>query len=184
MLAIISMVIAVGLPAIERVTYQRLNSTSRKFVGLIRTIKNDAILLNTVHRLVIDLDHQAWWVEQQNQFQLLSDGQEEPRPTKKKNKGLSSGNDDPAPNFTPDDKYSKKPVPLPDGVGFSGVLKEREGLIKQGVAYINFFPNGYSEQAIIYLVKVGSTHFDGYSVKIHAVSNQVDIIRSYVQTFD
>src|SRR5580700_4277313 len=53
-LGIISMVMAMGLPAIERVTYQRVNSTTRKFIGLVRTIRNDSILLNLVQRLAID----------------------------------------------------------------------------------------------------------------------------------
>jgi len=181
------MVISVGMPAISRVTYQRLNSTTRKFVGLTRTIKDDAILLNTIHRLVIDLDHQTYWVEQQKQFQLLSAEPPDPKKSNVKKKGSksdsASSDVDPATNFQPDQKFSKEPIPFPDGVAVLGVLTER-ALFKQGVAYVNFFPNGYNDPAIIYLIRSGSQSFDGYSLVLRPVSGLIDIKRSYVQTLD
>ena len=149
-LAIISIVMAIGLPAIERVTYQRVNSQTRKFIGVIRTIRNESILLNVVQRLAFDLDHGTWWVEQQKQFQLLTEPDHQP---KKK----SGKKQEEAPsNFMMAEKFSKKPIELPGGVAIDGVLKEKEGFIKEGIAYINFFPNGFTEQALVYINKEGS----------------------------
>ncbi len=177
-LAIISLVLSLGLPAIARITSQQLNSTTRKFVGLIRTVRNDSILLNTVHRLVIDLEHKSWWVEGQRQFQLLEDTPQAP----KKKKG-SKKEEEPPSNFTVAEKYAKKPVQLPAGVEFQGVLKEREGLIKSGVAYIHFFPNGFNDQAVLYLNREGDTE-GGYSLRIRPTSGKVEILREKVEDFD
>lgn len=170
-LTIIGMVLALGLPAIERVTYQQLNSTARKFVGTVRTVRNDAILLGTIYRLVIDFDKNAWWVESQKNFQLLTNAP----PSKKPGK-----NDKPQPsNFEVVKKYSSKPVVLPSGLMFRSVLKETEGLKKEGQVYIHFFPNGFADASIIYLSKDGNAEA-GYSLVIKPTAGQVDIERGYV----
>ena len=124
-LAIIGMVMALGLPAIQRVTYQRVNSTTRKFVGLIRTIRNDAVLLNNIYRLVIDLDRKLYWVEsQREQKQLVEDDPQVKKSKKKKG-------DEPPPNFLFATKYSKKPIPMPDGVALTVYLKNARALLNK-----------------------------------------------------
>jgi type II secretory pathway pseudopilin PulG len=170
-LTIISMVIALAIPTLSRVTYQRLNSTTRTFIGLIRTVRNDAILLNNIYRLVIDLDRNAYWVEEQKEFKLLTDADETPA-EKKKKKGKKD--EEPPSNFNPSAKYSKKPVPLPASIVFQGVLKEKEGLRKEGLVYVHFFPNGFNEQAILYLNKEGAAE-GGYSVILRPNLGKVDV---------
>jgi prepilin-type N-terminal cleavage/methylation domain-containing protein len=176
-LTIVVMMMSVGVPVINRITYQKVNSTSRKFMAIVKTIRNDAILLNNIYRLVIDVEHRAWWVETQRQFKLLSEPTEEDK-KKKPKKG-----EPPPSNFVLADKYSKKPVDLPDGVAFNGVLKEKEGLIKTGVAYINFFPSGYVDQSILYLVKDGQ-HEGGYSIVIRSAAGRVEMENRYITTFE
>jgi len=178
-LAIISMVMAIGMPAISRVTYQRVNSTTRQFVGMMRTIRNDAILLNNIYRLAIDFDKKTYWVESQRQFKLL--GQEEAEYEKKK-KNLKKG-EGVASNFALAPKYSKAPKPFPGGVVIDGVLKDGVGIIKEGIAYIHFFPNGFNEQAILYINKEGATE-GGYSLWIHSNLGKVDVYRQRVTSFD
>lgn len=170
---------SLGLPAIERVTYMRLNSTTRKFIGLIRTIRNDAILLNSVYRLVIDFENAQYWVESQREFKLLAAEPEEP-----KKKGKKGSKDEPPPsNFTIAEKFGKKPTPMPDGVVIEGVLNERDGLIKQGVAYVHFFPNGFNDQAILQLNKAGAKG-EGYSLLIRPTSGRVELHRERLNAFD
>ena len=178
-LGIVSMIMAVGLPAISRITYQRINSTTRKFVGLIRTVRTDAILLNSIYRLVIDLEHNAYWVETQKEFKLLVPDDEFAKSTKDKKKEKEP----PPSNFSMAEKYSSKPIPLPVGVAFDGVLKERDGLIKEGIAYIYFFPNGFNDHAILYLGKEGEAG-RGYSLLIRSTSGRVDISPGVLKTFD
>ncbi len=133
-LAIIGIVLSLGMPAIETITVQKVNSTTRKFMGLIKSVRNDAILLNLIHRLAINLDDQTWWVESQKNLSTLSK------------------NDDDA-SFYYADKYSKSPQKMPSGVVFSKILKQQDGLHDSGTIYIHFFPNGFIERAILYIKK-------------------------------
>jgi len=166
-----------GLPAISRVTYTRLNSTTRKFVGLVRTIRNDAILLNSVYRLVVDFEKSTYYVESQKRFELLSEVA--PPPPKKGSKKV----DAPPSNFVIAEKYSKEPIPMPPGIVIEGVMKEKDGLRKEGLAYVHFFPNGFNDQAILYLNKEGNTD-PGYSLVIRPTSGRVDIFRERKNDFD
>lgn len=171
------MIVTLGLPAISRITDQRLKSETRKFVGLVHTIRNDAILLNNIYRLAIDFDRKAFWVENQREFKLLGQEEAEALQNKKKKK-----KDDETPsNFVFADKYGK-PKPLPAGVGFVSVLKEREGLINKGIAYIHFFPNGFNEQAVVYMNKEGSTS-KGYSIVLRPTAGKAEIYPTQINSF-
>jgi prepilin-type N-terminal cleavage/methylation domain-containing protein len=174
-LTIISIVLSLGMPAISRVTYQRLNSTTRKFVGTVRSIRNDSILLNQIHRLVFDLEKQTWWVENQKQFKLL--GTEDPD---KKSKDKEA----PPSNFTFTEKYSSKPVPLPPGIISSGVYKEKEGLVKNGLVYIHFFPSGFNEAALVYLQRDGDEDETAYTLQIPAASGKIGIFPRRLTQFE
>lgn len=166
-LAIISMVMAVGLPAISRVTIFRLNSTARQFSGLIKTIRNDAILLNQAHRLVLNLDKKTYWVEAQTRGGLLNEL--EPQ-------GKKKGKDAPPSSFSIADKYSKEARPMPAGVEMSGVYKEKEGQRTDGVVYLHFFPNGINDAAIMYLQKEASPETT-LSLLVRPTSGRVDMFR-------
>lgn len=172
------MAMSVGLPAIDRVTYQQVNSTTRKMVGLVRSVRNDAVLLNLVYRIAFDLEKQTWWVETQKSFQLL-----QPEAAYDPNKKKKKDEEPPPSNFAPADKYSKKPVKFPNGVEIRGVLKEQTGNIKSGIAYVHFFPNGFAEQAILYLTKEGAETI-AYSVIIRPTSGRVEIFPSEITSFD
>jgi prepilin-type N-terminal cleavage/methylation domain-containing protein len=168
-LTIISMVVALALPAVERVTYQRVNSTTRTFVGLVHTIRNDSILLNTIYRLTFDLDRKQYWVEEQKEFRLLGAEDDSPQPRKK---GKLA--EPPPSNFNLAQKFTKKPVDLPSGVVIDGILKEREGYRSEGIVYIHFFPNGFNEKATIYLNKEGATS-GGYSVILFPTLGRIEV---------
>ncbi len=171
------MVMSMGLPAIQNVTYQRVNSTTRRFIGLIRTIRNDAVLLQSIYRLVIDFEHKTYWVETQRAFKPISEVTLEP----KRKKG--SKDEPPSSDFMFAEKYSKKPVEMPQGVVFSGVLKEKDGFRKEGVAYVHFFPNGFTEQAILYLTREGDTDI-AYSLLVRPTSGKVELNRGKLESFD
>lgn len=179
-LAIIGMVMGLGLPAISRVTYQRLNSTTRQFAGLVKTLRNDAILLNSVHRLAFDFDEGQYWVEQQQQAGALLDDPLSPPPEKKKR----MKDEPPPPNgFVMAEKYGGKKLPFPGGVKIFQVIKEQEGLRKEGLVYVHFFPNGFNEPALISLTKA-SDEEAGYTLVIRPASGNVGIVPGVLKSFD
>lgn len=175
-LAIIAMVTSIGIPAVGRLTYQRVAGTTRRFVGVLRSVRNDAILLNRIYRLAINFEDQTWWVEKQSQLELLgSDSQAGSIPDPKK----------PAPpsGFVTADKYGSKPKELPGGVVFDGVLTERDGLLKQGIAYVHFFPSGYAEQSLVYLNKQG-VESGGYSLYVRPANGSIQVYNRRVINFE
>ncbi len=169
---------SLGLPAIQQVTNQRINSTTRKMTGMVRSVRNDAVLLNLIHRLVIDFDEQTWWVETQKKFALLHDEEEAQRKDRKKGDEVLGD----SANFNFADKYTKEPVKMPAGVVFSGVVTEQEGFINKGVAYINFYPNGFVDQSILYLNKEGSENVF-FSMILRPNSGKVDLVAGKAEGF-
>ncbi len=176
-LAIIAMVMAVGLPAISRVTVYRLNATTRQFVGLIRTIRNDAILLNLTHRLAINLEKRTYWVENQTRGGLLTENSTEGQVSKKNSK------EPPPSNFGLAEKYSKEPRVMPGGIEFTSIYKEREGTRIDGIVYIHFFPNGINDSAILHIAREGSPETTT-SLVIRPTSGKVDMFREKLKDFN
>ncbi len=172
------MVLAVGVPAVSKLTHQKLNTTSRQFVGILKSIRSDAILLNGIYRLGVDFEKQTWWVESQNKFTLLRN-EADPKfdPKKKPDKKEQAS------NFKLVPKFSKKPNDVPSGVKFEGIFTERSGQMAQGTGYIYFFPNGYNEAAILYMNRDGSTS-DPYSLVIQATTGKIEIYKKKVTSFD
>jgi prepilin-type N-terminal cleavage/methylation domain-containing protein len=170
-IAIISTVLAVSIPAIERVTFQRISSTARRFVGLIRTVRNDAVLLNNIYRIGFDMDKNTYWVQSQRQLKTISQKLESEEQAKAE-----------ASNFNFADKYSKQALEMPGGTKVLGVFKEGEGLSQKGAAVIHFFPNGFNEAAIIYLAKEGSDQA-AYSLLIHP-TGRAEVQSGLTQSLD
>lgn len=175
-LAIIAMVTSIGIPAVGRLTYQRVAGTTRRFVGVLRSVRNDAILLNRIYRLAIDFDNQTWWIEKQARLELLETESQGQKPVDPKNPPPKSG-------FSIADKYGKKPKELPGGVVFNGVLTERDGLLKSGLAYVHFFPSGYAEQSVVYLNKEG-VQTGGYSLYVRPANGKIEVFNRRVQSFE
>jgi general secretion pathway protein H len=176
-LGIIAMITSIGIPAVGRLTYQRVAGTTRRFVGTLRSVRNDAILLNRIYRLAIDFESQTWWIEKQAKLELLgSESQGKAAADPKKPAPPPSG-------FSIADKYGKKPRELPGGVVFDGVLTERDGLLRSGLAYIHFFPSGYAEQSIVYLNKQG-VETGGYSLYVRPANGKIEVFNRRVQSFE
>lgn len=175
-LGIIAMVTSIGIPAVGRLTYQRVAGTTRRFVGTLRSVRNDAILLNKVCRLVVNFEDQTWWVENQNQLSILgSDTQTGSAP--------ATDGQDQVTGFSLDTKYGAKPRELPGGVVFDGILTERDGFFRSGVAYIHFFPSGYAEQSLLYLNKQG-VEGGGYSLYVQPASGKIEVFNRRVISFE
>lgn len=176
-LGIIAMVTSIGIPAVGRLTYQRVAGTTRRFVGTLRSVRNDAILLNRIYRLAIDFENQTWWIEKQSRLELLGTESQSRKPNDPKNPPP------PPSGFSIADKYGKKPKELPGGVVFDGVLTERDGLLRTGLAYIHFFPSGYAEHSVVYLNKQG-VETGGYSLYIRPANGKIEVFNRRVKSFE
>jgi len=175
-LGIIAMVSSIGIPAVGKLAFQRVSGATRRFVGTLRSVRNDSILLNRIYRLAINFEDQTWWVENQNQLSVLGNETQAGAEKDPKNPQPESG-------FSLDKKYGSKPKQLPGGVVFKGVLTERDGKLEKGLAYIHFFPSGYAEQSIVYLNKKGMES-GGYSLYVQPASGKIEVFNRRVNSFE
>jgi|GEM_PF-1077095 len=178
-LAIIVLVLSFGMPVVSRITGQNINTSARKLTALIRGVRTDAILLNSIYRLSLDLDKNTYSVESRDGAEPLSElallsVKRDPKNPDAVNAAAS--------DFKVVDKYNKEPKNLPPGVVFNGLLKEKEGKIKEGIAYIYFFPNGLNEKAIVYL-NSQSAKEGGYSLFVHPTSGKVEFFKQKIDSF-
>ncbi|MFM8312849.1 MAG: Tfp pilus assembly protein FimT/FimU [Deltaproteobacteria bacterium] len=177
-LSIIVLVLSFGMPVVSRITGQNINTSARKLTSLVRGVRTDAILLNSIYRLSLDLDKNTYLVESQKLGELLNESSTLSKKRDPKNPEATETSD----GFAPVEKYFKEPKPLPAGVVFNGILKEKEGKVTEGIAYIYFFPNGLNEKAMVYL-NSQSAKEGGYSLLVHPTAGKVEFFKKRVDQF-
>ena len=102
---------------------QDAGTASRTLIGLIHTLKGHAVSSQQVWRLHLDLDQGQYWVTA-----VFADGERIPL----------------------DPRYEKR-FELPVGVKFERAVTVFQGRRETGTVYLQVFPNGYPETAIISL---------------------------------
>jgi general secretion pathway protein H len=144
-----------------------LRTDSEKVVAAVRYLYNLSVLNNRPYRLVLDQGQGQYWGEEFdneddgpcNQFLMEGDpddkrrSQSNSRSKRKKDKdrndedaGQSAG------SFSSVKNHLLKKRELSKRVKFMGVLSEgQQERLREGQAYIHFFPGGYVEKAYIYL---------------------------------
>lgn len=178
-LAIIVLVLSFGMPVVSRITGQNISTSARKITSLIRGVRTDAILLSSIYRIKLDLDKNTYLIQYQKQAGLLDESSLLSfKPDPKHPEDAQSQEN----GFVTADKYFKEPRSLPGGVVFNGVLKEKEGQVRDGIAYIYFFPNGLNEKAILYLNAAGAKE-GGYSLYVHPTAGKVDFYKFKMNQF-
>ncbi|MCC6278597.1 MAG: prepilin-type N-terminal cleavage/methylation domain-containing protein [Oligoflexia bacterium] len=149
-IAIIASVIAIGVPRLGRNLGTQLRSVTRKIIILNKQIHHHARLKNKTYRLVIDLGKKDENIESSITLEsasgaaLLADPEATPARTEKNEKQKGP--------FSKDADLLKKPIILPQGVRFEDVeVETHRDPIKEGKAYIYFFPQGLVTKAIIHI---------------------------------
>ena len=119
---LIGVMAAISLPRIRYAFLtDELKSASRKMIGVIKNIRNDAISGQKASFLHLDLESNRFWTESEAMF-------EEER--------LSA---------------SEKAASLPEGVSILDVWFRGKGKKQHGVAVIRFSKKGYVQQCAIHL---------------------------------
>jgi general secretion pathway protein H len=100
-----------------------VSSSSRQLIGAMRSLFTAASLTQRVHRLYFDLNQGSFWA-----MQLTAEGE---RP--------------------PSDPSLARRVILPSGIKIQDVNTFQQGKVGSGQAFVQFFPLGRAEQAVIHL---------------------------------
>lgn len=169
-LMLVGLMIAVAIPSMNAVTGARLKGSTNLMGGAIRDTYARTALLGRSTRLVMDLEQQAWWVEEaegvarvkpmklqadrDGKFELdakderLQDIEDDTTDAKEQAKvQLLSG-----PVFKPVDGDFGVPQKLPPEVRFKNVwIEHLDDKVTRGVAALYFYPGGYTEEALITL---------------------------------
>jgi prepilin-type N-terminal cleavage/methylation domain-containing protein len=177
-IAIIAGVLAVGVPKMFS-SSTRMRAAIRKIAVMTRDIRNNSRLYGVTTRLVISLDKNKGYtysVEsspgvvlmrtelQEEELAKLTDAQAEGE--KKKT------------DFTPETRVLKRPISLPKGLIFEDVEKAgRSDAITEDKAYINFYPQGLSEESAIHLGNGKDLH---WTIVINPLTGRADLYERHL----
>lgn len=157
------------LPSFNRIFRVSVQSSVRRYSALVRFTYDQAILTGRLHRIVLNLDRQKWTVEvadpgalpvDKAAMGLLPEGISEKEvvleePGFKKIKG----------NFVDQ---------VPPGVKIVAVQGWRMGRepITKGEVAIYAFPNGFMDEATVYLAESGKEGLQQFKVKNHPLTGR------------
>lgn len=150
-------------------------SQVRKIAVLTKELRTAARLHASTYRIVFSMDEQKghhYWVESATGHALqLSEAQEKEieKLTEIQKEGAYKGKS----KFTKDDKLGKD-AKLTSGLFFEGI--EISGHAKEavnGLAYVHFFPQGLSDEA---LIKIGDRKNQHWTIKIHPLTGSAEIL--------
>lgn len=169
-LVLLGLMIAVAVPSLNAVTGARMKESVNTMGGAIRDTYARTALLGRSTRLVVDMEQQAWWIEESEgvarvkpvklqadrdgklkldeRDRRLEDIEEDTTDAKEQAKvSLLTG-----PTFKPVDGDFGKPQKLPSEVRFKSVwIEHLDEKVSRGVAALYFYPGGFTEEALITL---------------------------------
>ncbi len=155
-IALLGLVGLIALPNISGVFKISLSSSVRELASTIKETYNTTMMTKRVHRLVIDIKANQFWVEM-GPTQFLMDTEDSKRREERLTRGMSFKEREEAEkkkseSFVIIKGINKGKRPLPRGVSFEDVITEQnDQAIVEGQAYIHFFPGGMIEQSMIHL---------------------------------
>jgi prepilin-type N-terminal cleavage/methylation domain-containing protein len=125
-------------------------STSRQLIGAMRDAFMAASVTQRIHRLNLDLNQGTYWITQ-----VTSDGE---RP--------------------PTDPSLMRTVTLPSRIRLQDVSTGTQGKTSNGRAFIQFFPIGRTEPAVIHLA---DPDMNVTTLLVNPLTGHVQVVDSYVE---
>lgn len=157
-----------------------------KFGPLGQTLRNKARIKNMTYRLVFFVGpaesksskdknpmRPQFWVESSSRAELIPTAEESERykdEKKSAKEGDETSNHD---GFQPDTSIMKKPKTLPDKFTIEEIeYGAREQSVKNGIAYVHFFPSGLVEEAVVH---IGNGDSYNWSIYFQPLTGVVDV---------
>lgn len=167
-LAIIAGIMALGAPRLFKKN-TNIKSQARKIMVLVKETRTKARLNNSTYRLAIDMSDEAnkYWVER-------GSGPIKVDPEAYKEKSSFEKDEAPKSPYEIDKSLTKKEQKLEKGLKFGSLETDNmESPIKDGLAYIHFFPQGFIEGSALQIT-------DGknltWTLVFNPLTGQADII--------
>ncbi|VAX22941.1 hypothetical protein MNBD_NITROSPINAE03-875 [hydrothermal vent metagenome] len=147
-LSIIGILTGLLLPRLPDLTAWRLKSTARRLAGTISYLYDRAAASKLVYRLTLDIDERQYYVSLLNTQNRF----EKTRLT-----------------------FAKE-TKLPDRVRFTEARTSSQGIVRRGVAVINFYPSGFSDLCVIHLEDSNKNEM---TLMVHPLTGRVKIFKGY-----
>lgn len=182
--ALLGLLLSVGLPKMDRITRANVRTGVRRLGSLIKFCYDQSVLTGKIHRISFDLGDakskrdQAWTLE-------MAQGDALPEEQIKEDFGeastsSSSSSDSSTANvvqpFARASDASKHK--LPRGIKIVQVKSWRlppDKALRQGAISLYCFPNGFVDDATIYLQEQGKLNSTIFIVKTRSLTGRVDI---------
>lgn len=176
-IAIIGAITAIAVPRLLDKKPQT-RKVFREFTVAGRDLRNRAKLHSVTYRLAFNLgegssSEQSWWVEKSNNTVLIDKKKYEAEREKAKST-FHSEEKGPPPAFKIDSSIFKKEQTLPEGFRFVQIESGAQDLIiKDGMAYIHFFPQGLIEPSAI---QISDSKKNVWTLVFNPITGQSDIV--------
>jgi prepilin-type N-terminal cleavage/methylation domain-containing protein len=171
-IVIITLLATTVAPRIAGVTRVGVQSSVRRYSGLIRYAYSNAVLTGRVHRVVLDLDNQSWRVEMADPGMLPTDEQAE----KNREEIGKDEKEAPTPAFK---KVGKNIIDkIPSGVQIVQVESWRIGrgvAATKGEVYIYAYPAGFIDESTVVLAQIGKEAVQNYRITTKSLTGRVKV---------
>lgn len=153
-MAVVTVAVAVGVGNIRGASVQ---SESGKLAIAVRYLYNLSVLSGHNHRLVIDMDTATYWAEEQTSADpcesfLLPGDDDDANPRGKKDKTEANAPGPQNSGFQTTTSQLLAKHTLDKGLKLAGVMTSHQTQLQEtGQAYVYFFPNGTTENALLYV---------------------------------
>ena|GEM_PF-912475 len=169
-LVLMGLMVAVAVPSLNAVSGARLKETTNLIAGAIRDTFARTALQGRSTRLVLDMEQQAWWIEETEgvarvkatKLEADRDGKVALDAADERLEGIELDTRDAkeqaklalftGPTFKAIEGEWGTPQKLPSDVRFKNVwIEHLEDKVAGGVVALYFYPGGYTEEALITL---------------------------------
>ena len=171
--AIIGGVLAIGVPKMFS-SSTAMRGAVRKLAVITRDVRNNSRLYQVTTRLAITVDNakgNTYTVESSPGVVLMQSKLQEEELEKLTDK--QAKDEKPKTQFSAEARVAKRPTSLPKGLHFEDVEKtSRDEALTAGTVYINFYPNGLSEEAAIHMGDGKDLH---WTIVINPLTGRADL---------
>ena len=170
-IVIIALLASTVVPNVTKVFRASVKSSVRRYASLVRYAYDQAVFTGRVHRIVLDLDRQAWHVEVA-QAGTLPLNPDLAREQSAEERGKSEE------EFTP--VKSQLVSSLPSGVEIRKVESWRLGpkgtFATKGLVSIYTFPSGLVDEATVELAEAGREKMQSFKITTNSITGRVKIV--------
>ncbi len=183
-IGVLVLMIGIGVSSVGASKGYQHRTQTNKLATAIRHTFNRSVTFGLYMRMVLDIDSDAYWVEASDKPVFLSkekldQGEAEERDRKiaeeeeeAREKAERKGQQAPQSKrakYVEDGVIPK--VSMEKGIGISGVMAMgQDGEFGSGKAYLNFFPNGFVQPALIYTTDGDEAYL---TLEVHPLTGKV-----------